>query len=117
MGPNNFAVSGSIDDCSVSTGPNSSDESVSIVDGSDSIGPNNFVDSNGINIFLDEESGTAFFWSDARIKEWGIDLREVNRTSGMAIVSPTSIFLGSSSEFTLAMAFQFFMAPVYHFAM
>jgi hypothetical protein len=44
-------------------------------------------------------------------------LREVNRSSGMEIVSPMSIFLGSSSGFILAMAFQFFTEPVYHFAM
>jgi hypothetical protein len=54
MGPNNFSVS-------VSTGPNSLAESVSIVDGSDFMGPNNFDDSNGIDVFLDEESGTPFF--------------------------------------------------------
>ena len=74
-------------------------------------------DSDGVDIFLDEESGALFLRTDARTKEWGIGLREVNSSSGMEIVSPTSIFLGSSSGFVLAMAFQFFTAPVYHFAM
>jgi hypothetical protein len=35
----------------------------------------------------------------------------------MEIVSPMPISLGSSSGFILAMAFQFFTVPVYHFAM
>ena len=45
MGPNNVAVSGSIDGCWVSTGPNSLGESVSVMEGLDTMGPNNFGDS------------------------------------------------------------------------
>ena len=44
MGPNNFAVSGSIDGCWISTGPNSLAESVSVLEGLDAMGPNNFGD-------------------------------------------------------------------------
>ena len=117
MGSNNFAASGSIDDCWVSTGPNSFAESVSFVDGLVSMGSNSFGDSDGVDVFLDEESGALFLRTDARMNEWGIGLREVNRSSGMEIVSPMSIFLISSSGFALAMAFQFFTVPVYHFAM
>lgn len=117
MGPNNFAASGSMDDCWVSMGPNSFAASVSIIDGSDSMGLNSFGDSDFIDVLLDEEDGIPFLRTDARMKERGIGLREVNRSSGMEIVSPVSIFLGSSSGFALAMAFQFLTVPVYHFAM
>lgn len=134
MGPNNFAVSGSMDGCWVSTGPNnfaapgsvddgldsmgpkSFAESVSGIDGSDSVGPNSFGDLEGVEAFLDKGGGVIFLRTDARTKEWGIGSREVNRSSGMEIVSPISISLGSSSGFALAMAFQFFTVPVYHFA-
>jgi len=117
MGPNNFAVSGSMDGCGVSTGLNSLAEFVSIVDGSDSMGSNSFGDSDGVDVFLDGESDVFFLRTDdALTKEWGIGLREVNSSSGMEIVSPISIFLGSSSGFALAMAFQLFTVPVYHFA-
>ena len=56
MGPNNFAVSGFLDGCGVSTGPNSFAESVCIVDGSDSMGSNSFGDSDGVGVFLDGKS-------------------------------------------------------------
>ena len=86
-------------------------------DGSDSMGPNSFGGSDGVDFFLDEESGVPFLRTEECMKESGIGLREVNRSSGMEMVSPVSIFLGSSSGFTLAMAFQFLTEPVYHFAM
>ena len=60
IGPNNLAVSGSMDGCGVSAGPNSFAESVSIVDGSDSIGSNSFGDSDGVDVFLDGESEVTF---------------------------------------------------------
>ena len=81
------------------------------------MGLNSFGDSDFVDVFLDEEDGVPFLRTDARTKEWGIGLREVNRSSGMEIVSPMSISLGSSSGFILAMVFQFFTVPVYHFAM
>ena len=61
MGPNNFAASGSMDDCLVSMGPNSFAASVSIIDGSDSMGLNSFGDSDFIDVLLDEEDGIPFF--------------------------------------------------------
>ena len=60
MGPNNFAVSGSLDGCGVSTGPNSFAESVSIVGGSDSMGSNSFGDSGCVDVFLDGEGEVTF---------------------------------------------------------
>jgi len=60
MGPNNFAVSGSVDGCWVSTGPNSFAESVSIIDGSDSMGSNSFGDSDDVDVFLDGENDVSF---------------------------------------------------------
>ena len=117
MGPNNVAAPGSVDDGLDSTGPNSFAESVSGIDCSDSMGPNSLGESDGVDVFLDEESDVFFLRTDdALTKEWGIGLREVNSSSGMEIVSPIAIFLGSSSGFALAMAFQLFTVPVYHFA-
>jgi len=69
MGPNNFAASGFVDDCWVSTGPNSFASSVSIIDGSDSMGSNSFGDSNGVDVLLDEESGVLFLRPTERTKE------------------------------------------------
>jgi len=115
-GPKSFAESASGIDCSDSTGPKSFVESASGIDCSDSMGPNSLGDSDCVDAFLDKEGGVIFLRTDARTKEWGIGLLEVNRSSGMEIVSPISIFLGSSSGFALAMAFQLFTLPVYHFA-
>ena len=60
MGPNNFAASGSLDGCWVSTGPNSFTESASIVDASNSVGSNSFGDSECVDVFLDGENDVSF---------------------------------------------------------
>ena len=116
-GPNSFGESGFNGGNSVSTGPNSF--AVSGFNGGNSVsmGPNSFGESDGIAVLLDEDGGLAFLWIEECKKEKGIGLRDVNRFSGIKIVSPMPIFFGCSSGLALAMAFQFFTLPVYHCAM
>ena len=60
MGPNNVAVSGSIDGFWVSTGPNSLGEAVFAMDASNSVGSNSFGDSECVDVFLDGENDVSF---------------------------------------------------------